>query len=318
MWQIESGQRKEFKIIPHVNNYEMPATLICGKYPGKTVVITAGLHSGEYPGIPATMRVAKKIDPQKVRGQILFIHCVNISGFWAKTSAVLPEDHGNLNSIYPGSPIGSESMRIADYFVQNIFPKADFILDLHSGGAREPLTPCLFYPQSPKVKQASLEAALALNIPYLIESSATQGEYSYAANVLGIPALLLERGHTNQCLKEWIDDDENDIFLFLNHLHIYDYTPLQEICEKMIFSKTIYLTSDMKGLWYAEIHENEIVKKGQRLGYIEDFHGHQRQEYFAKEDGLVFYYTSGLPVKKGSALVAYGLLSSKKESPYEK
>lgn len=310
MWHMKPNQKKQFKIIPNVLNYEIPATLICGQFPGPTVVITAGIHSGEYPGIPATIHVANQIDPKKVHGQILFMHCVNVSGFWAKTSAVLPEDHGNLNSIYPGSPIGSESMRIADYFIQNIFPHAHFILDLHSGGSREPLTPCLFFPSASKVREKSLNAAKSLNIPYLIESSATSGEYSYAAHVLGIPALLLERGHSNQCLKEWIEDYENDILLLLNHLGVYSYTSTKPICEKKIFSQTIYLTADKKGLWYAEVYENQLIKKGDRLGYITDFYGNLIEEYFAKEDGLVFYYTSGLPVNKGSALVAYGLLSS--------
>lgn len=310
MWQITSNQKKQITIIPNVLNYKIPATLISGKYHGPTIVITAGIHSGEYPGISASIQVAKKIDPAKVHGKILFMHCVNVSGFWAKTSAVLPEDHGNLNNNYPGSPIGTESMRIADYFVKNIFPQTDFLLDLHSGGGREPLTPCLFFPTSPKVREKSLETAKALNIPYLIESSATHGEYSYAANVLGIPALLLERGHSQQCLKEWIDDYENDIFLLLNHLKVYEYISVKPICEKKIFHKTIYLTAEEDGLWYANVHENQLVYKGECLGHIEDFFGHKIKEYYAQEEGIVFYYTSGLPVKKGTSLVAYGLLSS--------
>lgn len=313
MWEIEAGQKKQITIIPHVLDYEIPATLIQGKYPGPMVVITAGIHSGEYPGIPATIRVAKEIDPQKVYGKILLIHCVNVSGFWAKTSAVLPEDQGNLNNIYPGNSTGSLSMRIADYFVKNIFPYADFILDLHSGGGREPLTPCLFFPSSSQVREASLNAAKALNIPYLIESSSTHGEYSYAANVLGIPALLLERGYTQQCLEQWIQDYQNDIFLLLNHLHVYNFSLNYPVCQKKVFTKTVYLTAQVSGLWYASVHENEYVYQGQYLGHIEDFYGNTIETYYAIEAGLVFYYTSGLPVKKGSSLIAYGLLSSIQE-----
>jgi len=137
---------------------------------------------------------------------------------------------------------------------------------LHSGGGREPLTPCLFFPSSPKVKKASLEAAKTLNIPYLIESSSTNGEYSYAAHVLSIPALLLERGSCQQYLQEWIQDYENDIFLLLNHLKVYQYIPTQPICQK-----TIYLTASTEGLWYCDVHENQYITKGQFLGHIENF-----------------------------------------------
>lgn len=81
MWSIKPNQKKQMLVVPNVLNYQMPATLIKGKYPEKTVVITAGLHSGEYPGIPATIHVAKTIDPHQVHGTILFIHCVNTSSF---------------------------------------------------------------------------------------------------------------------------------------------------------------------------------------------------------------------------------------------
>lgn len=314
MWNIPLGTKKQFDIVPHVLNYKMPSTLINGYYPGKTIIITAGIHSGEYPGIGATIRLAKDIDPMKVYGRILLIHCVNTSGFWAKTSAILPEDHGNLNVIYPGNPFGSESMRIADYFVKEIFPKSDFIIDLHSGGSREPLTPCLFFPNSPKVRDVSLAIAKATNIPYLIESSSQSGEYSYAAHVLGIPALLLERGCCQQCQEEWINDYKNDLLMILNHLNIYHSNYSQKISEQKVFRRTIYLTAQQDGLWYAYIKENQFIKKGQKLGCIQDFYGNIREEYYAQEDGIIFYYTSGLPVKKGNALVAYGLLSSLEKS----
>ena len=63
---------------------------------------------------------------------------------------------------------------------------------MHSGGIRETLTPCLFYPVV--MAKESLEVASALSIPYLIASHATTGEYSYAATYFHIPGLLLERG----------------------------------------------------------------------------------------------------------------------------
>ena len=43
---------------------------------------------------------------------------------------------------------------------------------------------------------------------------------------------------------------------------------------------------------------------------MEDFFGKVIAEYRAVEDGRVMYYTQGLAVSRGDALVAYGLLSS--------
>lgn len=312
MLNTKKGTKQQLSIQPHVDNYYIPVTIIHGLHDGPCLLITAGIHSGEYPSIPSTINVAKKINPKDVHGKIIIFHCVNVSGFWAKNSAVLPEDQGNLNQIYPGDPNGSESMRIADFFVQEIFPHVDFILDIHSGGGRENLAPCLFFPHCQEVRKQSLEAAKHFNVRYLIESFATTGEYSYAANYFHIPGILLERGYGQQCYPQWIQENENDIFSLLDYLHIYSYPHLfqRKIQNQNIFTKTIYLTSTCVGLWYPLVETNQIIFKGQKIGYIEDFYGHIIQEFVAKENGIVFYYTSGLPLNKGTALIAYGLLSS--------
>jgi hypothetical protein len=50
------------------------------------------------------------------------------------------------------------------------------------------------------------------------------------------------------------------------------------------------------------------VKKDQLLGTVEDYFGKVIAEYRAVDDGRVMYYTQGLAVSRGDALVAYGLL----------
>ena len=44
------------------------------------------------------------------------------------------------------------------------------------------------------MREVSLAAAKALDVPYLIASGADGGEYSYAAVYHDVPGLLLERG----------------------------------------------------------------------------------------------------------------------------
>lgn len=302
---LNPGEKKQVILQP-VPSYEMPATLVCGASEGKTILITAGIHSGEYPGIPAVIRTAKELDPAQVSGNLLMVHCVNTSGFWARKDCLVAEDGGNLNGNYPGMPDGTVSQRIADYFVTQIFPYVDFIVDLHSGSQQEPLTPCLFFPKWEKVQEEALAAAKALDIPYLIQSMAQTGEYSYAAHTMGIPALLLERGHSGFCEKEWIDAYCKDLRLLLSHLGIYPYEG-RTTTQKHVFVKTIYLEAEEDGVWYCNVQPNETVKKGQLLGRTEDFFGNVLHEYYAEADGIVFYHCCGLSVKVGRNLVAYGI-----------
>ena len=312
MWSIcgynlEPGEKKQVIITPNVPGYEMPATLIAGAKEGKTVLISAQIHSGEYPGTPAVIHIARDLDPQKLCGNLILIHCVNTSGFWAKSNARIPEDNVNLNGDYPGDPNGTTGLKIADFFVKEIFPQLDFLCDLHSGGTTEPLTPCLFFPKAEKVTQRARAAALALDIPYPIASWNEKGECGYAAFHCDVPGLLLENGHSSRCEPEWVAFYEKNIRLLLNHLEMYALDRPIPVCKKTVYEKAVYLRADLRGLWYPEVHENMEIKKGQRLGYMEDFFGNLLKEYFAEGDGRVFYYTSALAITEGDPLVAYGL-----------
>ena len=43
---------------------EMPFTLICGTKQGKDILITGGVHGGEYPCIETAIQLAKELDPK--------------------------------------------------------------------------------------------------------------------------------------------------------------------------------------------------------------------------------------------------------------
>ena len=291
--------------------YEMPVTMICGAKPGKTVLITTCIHSGEYPGIPAVIRAARNIEPNKLQGNVILFHCVNTSGFWAKSHTEVPEDGFNLNSGYPGNADGGVGARIAAWFVREIFPQVDFIMDFHSGSPYEIMTPLLFYPTAPAVTRESLAAAKALNMPYLLASTAQSGEYSYAANHMNIPGLLLELGYGGLCKDEWVQTYYDRIFLLLEHLEMYKAaTDISAPKPKRIYKRTIYQTSEHDGLWYPQIRREQALKKGDLLGYVEEFFGNRIAEYRAKEDGVVFYYTTRLAITKGDPLIAYGTADS--------
>ena len=107
MWNIcghtlQPGEKMQVYLEPNVEGYGIPTTLICGARPGKTVLVTAQIHSGEYPGTPAVIHIARDIDPGELYGNLILMHCVNVSGFWRKEPTVIPEDGFNLNGDYPG------------------------------------------------------------------------------------------------------------------------------------------------------------------------------------------------------------------------
>ena len=75
MWNIcgqklSYGEKRQLILTPAQTEYGIPATLICGVHPGKTLVVTAQIHAGEYNGTPAVLRTAQEIDPEKLKAYV--------------------------------------------------------------------------------------------------------------------------------------------------------------------------------------------------------------------------------------------------------
>lgn len=294
------------------DDYLIPATLICGKEEGPTLLISAGIHSGEYVGISAVIRTAREIDAEKLSGNLILLHCVNLSGILSHRYRFVPEDGFNLNAGYPGRADGSVGERIAAWFVRELFPHVDFIFDLHGGSAEELMVPLVFFPHAKKVRDVSLAAAKALNIGFFLESYAETGMYSYAANTFGIPGILLERGNGVLCTEEEFLAEQNDLRLLLNHLGMLPAGPdlYDAALPRRVFRETFFLESDLQGLWYPAVKNGDVVKKGDFLGVTEDYFGNILSEYRAEADGIVLYFTRGLAVSPGDALVTYAKLGA--------
>lgn len=303
--RVESGTKIQCMLGPA--DYSMPATIIAGKYPGKTLVVTAQIHGGEYAGTPAVINIAREIDPECVHGNLVLFHLVNVSGFFSGINAYVAEDGGNLNGCYPGSPDGTVSQRIADYFVKEILPHSDALLDLHGGGMNEALSPCLFYPGADEAtRAASLMMADATDIPNYVISRSKVGEMGYAGNVMHIPSLLLERGYGGLCLEEWVVDYEKDLRRVMDHLGILSFEG-ESVCPKNNYENVVYLAAEENGIWYPYIEVDQVLKKGDALGRVEDFFGNVLREYHAEGDGKVLYYRTAKNSLMGHNLVTYAL-----------
>ena len=302
---LRPGELCRTELFP-TDGYPIPATLVNGAFPGRTLLITAGVHSGEYPGVVSAIRLARELDPAEIHGRLILLPCVNRSGFYARSDALVPEDGGNLNAIFPGSPTGTCSERIAHWFVREILPQADFVADLHSGGMQEDLTSCLFYPGGSAVEAASLAAARATGIPLLVRSSNRRGIPGYASHVLNIPGLLLERGGMGRCDPDWVSSYLDDLRRLMLHLGLLPGAAAPS-CEKTVFRNAVYLTSGETGLWYPAVEPGRQVEPGQLLGCTEDLFGETLHSYRAEAAGTVLYHTTALSVREGMPLVAYGL-----------
>jgi len=101
---------------------------------GPVILLTAGVHGDEYEGQAALATLTRELAPEAIRGQVILLPMTNAPAARAglRTS---PVDGGNLNRLFPGNPRGTPSEMIAHYLETVLIPRADVMVDLHSGGS---------------------------------------------------------------------------------------------------------------------------------------------------------------------------------------
>ena len=121
-------------------NLQVPvAVLAAGE--GPTVLLMAGNHGDEYPGQVAILKLCRDLPLEVVRGRLIMIPALSVPA--AKAAARLsPLDGRNFNRCFPGDPAGSVSEMLAHYVTTHLFPMADAVIDLHSGGRSFDFYPC--------------------------------------------------------------------------------------------------------------------------------------------------------------------------------
>ena len=173
----KAGEKVQGLVKVYDTETVMPITMINGRLAGKDILITAGIHGGEYPGIVATMRIAGEINPEDVKGSITIIHPVNTQSFEKRTSEIIPEDGKNLNAIFPGKKDGTLGDKIA-HFIGSIQAGKDFHLDLHSGDLHEHAMPFTYFPGScdEHITKIAREAASSMDLQVIAEGVETEDQ----------------------------------------------------------------------------------------------------------------------------------------------
>lgn len=280
--KVERGQKLQTYLPVLDSNTKIPITIINGQNDGPTLLITAGIHGGEYPGIAAAIEISQAIEPEVISGCLIIIHPVNIRSFWERSAFVTPDDGKNLNREFPGDVNGTLSQKTAWLLSRHFFPLADFYADLHSGDIHEELYPYVYYPGLPnsEISAKAREVAMVLDMKFMVRSTATTGAYNYAA-ISGVPSILIERGGAGLCRREDIDAYKNDLHNIFCKLELLCSTPQSQKHTPVDVTDVIYLETDKAGCWFPSFRCGDKIKQGDKLGYLTDLFGNTITVYNA-------------------------------------
>lgn len=317
---VEPGKKKSGFLRIGGGEFQLPATILHGEQPGKTVLITAGIHAEEYVGIQSALELSEMLKVQKIAGTVVIVKVVNRKAFELRSGSDSHEDGKNLNRVFPGNREGTWSERLAYAIENELLSIADYYIDLHSGDSYEQLTPYVYYAgaAAKEVVEQSREMAQQADVPYMVGSNVAMGGcYNYAAS-LGIPSILLERGQMGGWTKEESHSTRRDVRNILCHLGIYqgekdyrNYYPLE-------VKNLCYQAANEQGLWYPCKKPGDMIQQGDMLGVIKDYEGKILEVCKAEYGGVILYQTGSLQVQESGSVIAYGKISRESDSRKER
>ena len=283
----------------------IPATLLCGIKTGKSITVSAGVHSREYIGIETLIRLAQELTPEMVRGTILLLHCCNYKGFLSRSSDVMPQDGKNLNRVFPGAADGTPTQKLAAFLESEIISHTDYLVDLHSGGFCEALVPHVYYhgAAKPSVCAESFRIAELTSAKFLVRSETKNGFYSHAGQC-GVPAIILERGGCGLLHEEEVRQDLADVKNILRGLGFLLDLPAK-VYPHRLAQNGRYLDAPVSGCWYPKKQPGDRLKTGELLGEIRSIYGETLFRISAEADGVLLYQTASLGIKAGTPMIAY-------------
>lgn len=284
----------------------IPIVIINGVQDGPTLLVTAGVHGGEYPSVEAAIRFGKELDPAQLSGTVIVMSPVSLNAFHARQAFIVPEDGKNLNRVFPGKATGSISERMAFTIMNDVVPYIQAWIDMHGGDIPEALVPFGGYiiTKNENVNQQARSMSEAFGLKYLLHPSALPGTTISSAAALGIPGLLVEAGQLG------ILDEENtqtllqgcrNVAVCMNML-LGTVTPTQQI-EYMNFP---WVRSEHIGCWYPKVKIGDTIEKGQVIGEVKDYFGNLLSEIKAVESGFVLLVCAAMSVNVNDPLVGVG------------
>lgn len=260
---------------------------------GETALLTGGNHGDEYEGPVALSNLCHELQPEQIQGRVIIVPFMNYPAFCAGTRTS-PIDKGNLNRLFPGSPTGTVTEKIADYFQHTLLPMADYVLDIHAGGRTLDFVPfAAVHVLEDKNQQHRCEAAMhAFAAPYslMMLELDNVGMYDTAAEDAGkvFVSTELGGGGSSSAYSNQIAMTGCHNFLVhtgIKHGEIKPHPTMQLDMP----DDDCFITSESSGLFEICCDLGDRVSRGQVLAKVHriDKLGEAPAIYTAKRDGIL-------------------------------
>jgi predicted deacylase len=260
----------------------VPLYVACSGKPGPTIVAIGGTHGDEYEGPVGLKNLIRELDPARLAsGCLIVIPVLNVPAFRADRRDS-PLDGGNMNRVFPGDAAGTITQRIARFVTDEVLPRADVVVDLHSGGAGFEIIRCMSFHQvsDPALYARFRETALLFGTPFVMIYTGSMGTglLTEEAEALGKITIGSELGYgasTDLDGVRWAHQGTLNVMRRYGLLDEppVDLTPPGLDRQRVVSATDIdrYVTAPVSGISEPLVPIGAFVTEGQPVARIHDF-----------------------------------------------
>lgn len=288
---------------------------------GPTVLMIGGTHGDEFEGPSAIMRLAGKLSPDDISGQLILLPALNAPAV-AASSRVSPLDEGNLNRAFPGDADGGPTAMLAHFVETVLLPRCDAVIDLHSGGKASFFQPCVLATRTANKdlydRNMKLARAFGLPLVWILGANNDNRSVNSAAERAGVPMIASELGGGGGSDPDIAAQAESGLLKCLAHLGMLDKPAVKHLQQRRIeiasSLHSLYAPSD--GLFDRLVRAGEDVEAEQTAGWLHHLSEPERpsQRLTFPHNGFVLAHTCRGMVRRGEllALVARDVIEEGK------
>jgi N-alpha-acetyl-L-2,4-diaminobutyrate deacetylase len=241
---------------------------------GPTALLFGGNHGDEYEGPVTLTNLIREIQPEQIQGRLIVVPMLNRPAVEAGTR-LSPIDGRNMNRAFPGQRNDTITGVIAHYVTNALFPLADLVVDIHSGGRSAHFMPSVNMHRVPDDDQMRemIRAATAWGAPYvyIYRDVGGEGLLPGEAEKLGKITLGTEIGGASQFGAEMLSIAARGIRNMLRVYEILDGAPDPAATAPQVVGAELrddYVMAPVSGIFEPFYEMGQTIEAGQPLGQL--------------------------------------------------
>lgn len=242
----------------------MPIKVINGMKKGPCILVFSVLNGTELNGLEIINRVTSELDAKKLSGTVIAIPVVNVYGLTHYPRA-LPGNN-KLSNCFPGNEHGSFGERIAHIFTNDILKKADYCIELQTGGINHNILPqvyCNFDNADTK------RLAKFFNAPVITNVTLEGNKLRQTTEELQIPLIVYQAGEAMRFDESSINLGVEGVKNVMRAIDMFEKAPVKEV--NPIFSQDEdWITAHKGGILNTNTSLGQTIEKGEVIGTIND------------------------------------------------